>query len=244
MSTTGRNRYANYNSTARQQRRKKRARDYMLAARRSEQKNPKRALVLSYPGYNFLPPKALTKLRYCTEFAVASGDSLNIKDFVIRANSINDPEYAVGGGQPLAHDQLATLYNEYRVHACKVKFTFTNASGVPTRICVVPNTVGTSFTSFLDACEQPLAKTKALAVYSGGKSSDSVSAKAMTKVMLGHELDDEEEAQFGSNPVNEWFFHCIVSTDPYTASNYIVGVGYIEVIYSVEIYDRISLARS
>lgn len=219
---------------------------YQKAIKRKirKSKNPNRALVLSYPGYNFLPPKALTKLRYCMEGEVTAGETLLVKDIVIRGNSIYDPEYAAGGGQPLAHDQLATFYNKYRVHTCAIKLTFNNTSGVPTRICIVPNSIGTSFTAMLDACEQPYAKTKAVAVYSGGPSANSVKGKQSSKLMLGHDLDDEEEATFGSNPVNEWMWHCVISTDPYTATNYIVGSYYIEVIYGVEIYDRLTLSRS
>lgn len=222
----------------------------LLAKRRTREalihKNPNKPLVLSFPGYNFLPQKALTKIRYCDELAIGSASSLNLRDWVIRANSIFDPDYSNygGNGQPLAHDQLATLYNMYRVHACSAKLTFSNESGVSTRICLVPTTAATQFTAMLDACEQPYAKTRAVAPYTGGPALSSVKGKQMSKIMLGGDLDDDEEAAFGASPINEWYWHCIVSTDPYSGSNYINGVLYIEIVYNIEIYDRITLARS
>lgn len=209
--------------------------------------NPNRAVVLSYPGYNFLPQRAMTKIRYCDELSIASASTLNLRDWVIRANSIFDPDYSNygGNGQPLAHDQLATLYNEYRVHACKIKATFSNESGVSTRLCVVPTNSATQFTAMLDACEQPYAKTTALAPYTGGPASGSVSQKKKTTLIMGiKDLDKDEVAAFGASPINEWYYHVIVSTDPYSGSNYINGVLYIEVVYYIEMGDRISLARS
>lgn len=203
--------------------------------------------MLSYPGFNFLPQRALTKIRYCDELAIASASTLNIRDWVIRANSIFDPDYSNygGNGQPLAHDQLATLFNEYRVHACKIKATFSNESGVSTRLCVLPSNSSTQFTAFLDACEQPYAKSRVATPYTGGPASAMVSQTKKTTAIMGiKDLDKDEVASFGSSPINEWYWHVVVSTDPYSGSNYINGVLYIEVIYYIEMGDRITLARS
>lgn len=208
-------------------------------------RNPLRPTLMSFPGYQFVPERMLTKLRYCFETDITSGQALLNSDTVFRANSIYDPEYAAGGGQPLGHDQLQNLYTSYKVHACRIRATFTSNGGVPTRICVLPTVSPTSFTAMLDACEQPYAKTKAIATYNGGLSSVKVGQKNMTKKILGlKDLDDDEEALFGADPVNPWYYHVHVSTDPYTSTNYIVGALYVELVYYVECFQRKVLARS
>lgn len=237
------------NRKARTQR-EARDRLYLSRARVKEARrraNPNKAVVLSYPGFNFLPQRMMTKIRYCDELAIASASSLNLRDWVIRANSIFDPDYSNygGNGQPLAHDQLATLYNEYRVHKCKLTATFSNESGVSTRLCIIPNNSATQFTAMLDACEQPYAKTTVCAPYTGGPSASKVSqGKKSTLIMGVKELDKDEVAAMGASPINEWYYHVVVSTDPYSGSNYINGVLYIEVVYYIELGDRISLGRS
>lgn len=43
-----------------------------------------------------------------------------------RMNSLYDPEFTVGGGQPFAYDQLCMFFLRYQVYACKVYVTFYN----------------------------------------------------------------------------------------------------------------------
>lgn len=46
---------------------------------------------------------------------------------VYRLNSLYDPRYTVGGGQPAGFDQLSALYDSYRVLAASYSVTFTTA---------------------------------------------------------------------------------------------------------------------
>lgn len=45
-----------------------------------------------------------------------------------RCTSINDPQVAVGGHQPLGHDQWAPLYNRYMVLKCEIAVRVTHTS--------------------------------------------------------------------------------------------------------------------
>lgn len=200
---------------------------------------------LAFPGYSFLPQRVLTQLKYCDEGVVSAGGTIYFKDIVFRGNSIYDPVYATGGGQPMGRDQLATLYNSYKVHGMKIKFTVTSNSGTPMRFGIIPDTHDTNYTAILDAAEQPGARIKALSTYTGGLSSNTIKHKVLSKSILGlKELTDDEEAAMGSNPVNDWFYHCVISTEPYTGTNYIDCAWYVELIYYVECFDRVQLSRS
>lgn len=200
---------------------------------------------LAFPGYSFIPQRVLTQLRFCDEGLISQTSNKYFEDLVYRGNSIYDPYQPVGGGQPMGRDQLATLYNSYRVHACKIKLTVTSNTGTPMRFGIIPNTSSTVFTTVLDAAEQPGAKVKALSTYTGGLSSNLIKHYVMTKSILGiKELEDDEESVMSSNPSNEWFYHLIFSTEPYTGTNYIDCAWYLELVYSVEAFDRVALSRS
>jgi len=75
----------------------------------------------------------IVKLRYCiiNELDVEPGGSA--VSLFFRANGPYDPEYAVGGHQPMGFDQMSLLYNHYVVLGSKVTATFTpriaNTSG-------------------------------------------------------------------------------------------------------------------
>lgn len=56
---------------------------------------------------------------------------VTIGGVVLRANSIFDPEFAVGGHQPLGHDQWKAFYTRYTVIATKISFFVTNFHDVP-----------------------------------------------------------------------------------------------------------------
>jgi hypothetical protein len=46
-----------------------------------------------------------------------------------RLNSLYDPDYTGAGHQPYFFDQIAGIYNRYRVNACTVDITFSDPSG-------------------------------------------------------------------------------------------------------------------
>lgn len=215
--------------------------------RHAQKRYPRSAmspLLLSFPGFQFMPERVLTKLRYCTEGIVQAASIKQIEDIVIRGNSVFDPEAAVGGGQPLGLDQITPLYGAYRVHASKVKFTVCNNSTAAMNFCVLPTKESTSFLNYLDACEQPHAKAKSISA-KGGHDMGTLTNKQMCKKILGlKELDDDEEAIVTANPDNQWFFHLVSSTQQWPSSTYLDFSYKIEVIYNVEFFERVAVARS
>lgn len=62
----------------------------------------------------------------------ATSSVVSIWTKIFRINSTYDPEYAVGGTQPMGRDQLAALYAGYIVNACDMTFKlfeFTGTAG-------------------------------------------------------------------------------------------------------------------
>ncbi|QBX89303.1 capsid protein [Apis mellifera virus-12] len=72
-----------------------------------------------------LPQRVMVKHKYVTKYNTTISESA-ITSVVIRANSLFDPEYALGGHQPMYFDQYAELYNHYTVIGSRITFTVVN----------------------------------------------------------------------------------------------------------------------
>lgn len=92
-----------------------------------------RTKIISTPRRGYLPAYApdqqRVKLRYACEYEL-TGSATEVIYF--GGNNLYDPEYATGGGQPHGFDQLATMYDRYKVHASSI------------RIRVIPNPAETA----------------------------------------------------------------------------------------------------
>lgn len=60
------------------------------------------------------------KLVYAETVAMTGGGAGATLTYSYRANSIYDPRVAIGGHQPMAHDEWANFYNHYRVIGSKI----------------------------------------------------------------------------------------------------------------------------
>lgn len=78
-------------------------------------------------GNNF-PSVCKMKMRYSTNGTLNSGGAADYTVVDYRANSIYDPQTAVGGGQPSAYTIAATRYGMYSVKACKVECRWIQSS--------------------------------------------------------------------------------------------------------------------
>jgi len=101
-----------------------------------------------------------TKVKYTdsTGFASAGGDYT----YIFRLNSLFDPDYTGGGHQPMGHDELATLYDNYQVtkvtwHVYSANLDDTTLR--PMRCAAWVNNVVTNAADQNEAEEQPDAKS-------------------------------------------------------------------------------------
>lgn len=67
------------------------------------------------------PASCIRTLTYETVVNVGSAISTGPYPYVIRANSIWDPQYIAGGDNPYGYDQLAAMYKKYYVISSKIK---------------------------------------------------------------------------------------------------------------------------
>lgn len=102
-----------------------------------------------------IPSRFLTKLKYCEALTVSSpGMSI----YKWNLNSLWDPNRTGIGHQPYGFDQLAALYNRYRVISCSYVISAISDSA-NIGLCAVPaNDTAPLVTNLSEAREQPRAK--------------------------------------------------------------------------------------
>ncbi len=129
-----------------------------------QNKSKNKAISVQRNRFQFLDPEMLITFKYTDEIDIGTvaGTGVSIQQF--RLNSLFDPDLTNAGHQPYGFDQMAALYNRYRVLWTKWKFVVTTGSSIPLRcVCVPTNdvlaTTITNLASFNHACEIPMAKT-------------------------------------------------------------------------------------
>jgi len=140
--------------------------------------------------------------------------------FVISANDVYDPEYAIGGGQPYYRDQYAAMWKRYFVRSCSADVRCVTdgvKDGMARYLCVWTDT-----TPWVSGVTNKAVKERCLA--RGGKivrvmcdyvgDHGIIKLKGTTKSILKKGLDDEDVAPpTGNSPGNLWFINVVVVDD-------------------------------
>lgn len=153
------------------------------------------------------------KLKYqCRQTSLAlNATTAQNGSVIIRGNSLYDPEFSIGGTQPIGFDYLKSMYQYYKVHASKITIrVFNNSSastGAFTYCTVYPCVVGASppITSiqWMDVAGQPHAKYKLMP---GGPSNNmrdkTLIHKMKSKDVLGCKTiaNSDHQCNIGTNP--------------------------------------------
>lgn len=185
-------------------------------------------------------------------FASDPSAATPIATLIFRANSIFDPEYAVGGHQPLGHDQWAYFYDHYSVISSTIKISIGGV--VPSSTIMEPAVAGvyldddtTSVTSWQNIAEQgrcryrlvnvdPRAPNGRVTLYS------SYSARKFFHVKDVNG-DRELGAAFGSNPVEDaYFLFFLSSLDGLTDITYMEG--FAEITYTCRLSEPKTIPES
>lgn len=183
----------------------------MLLRRRpftTEAKGP-RNRVFATGGNGVIAPTLVTRLRY-SEFTVSSASVLHNVTF--RLNSLFDPNYTSTGHQPMGFDQLAALYNRYRVDKCTVEVFATCAAGTG-EITLLPSNDLFTLVSTNDVKEQPLAQCFQVA---GGSRTTYRKFVFYPYTIMGvtkenYASDDRHSAQVTANPTEFCGLHCVAT---------------------------------
>lgn len=82
------------------------------------------------------PLRKTVIMPYNVNYNYVSASAGNALYYYFRANGIFDPDYQVGGHQPMSHDQWALFYSAYVVKYCTITCTFTPNTAVGSSVYV------------------------------------------------------------------------------------------------------------
>lgn len=74
--------------------------------------------------YQPVPTRSLVKFNYISNYQIQVNAGAYAQQYW--QSSLYDPDYTLGGHQPLWHDQFAQLYRKYRVYGFKYHITLSN----------------------------------------------------------------------------------------------------------------------
>lgn len=188
------------------------------------------------------PMRMFTKLGYHQNTNRAP--AALIDEFQYRMNSIYDPDYTTGGHQPMFHDELAAIYDRYRVHGFGYKITV-SGSNTPIRVAVVPVNGAAAPVDIEDCSEMKYSKNTIVnAMANGYGAIRTFKGYFNIAKILGEKLtDDRDQAPMGSNPSNILLFNVMVST--LDGATNITGYNItIDFTYFVELFDRKAITGS
>jgi len=163
--------------------------------------------------------------------------------FVFNLNAINDPNRTGAGHQPYGHDQLATLYNRYRVISAAYRILAPSTSAV-IQLAAVPSNVVLTLNNVAEAKEQPRGRYMTsvpggqVVPVTGKVYMPSLTGRTKTQYMS----DDRYQAEFGSAPLELMVLNLMTTNfaDATLASQYLN----VEIVYTVECFDINNLVQS
>lgn len=141
----------------------------------------------------------ITKMKYSDVFTLSTS---NNGTFYFNLNSVFDPNRTGVGHQPYGHDQLAALYNRYRVISATYNIT-AYSGGSTIRVAAQPlNELYTTLPSLSAICENPRSKWM---IQIPGGNTKMIKGKVYIPSLVGRNkdqymADDRYQAQAGSNP--------------------------------------------
>lgn len=182
----------------------------------------------------------ITKMKYSDTFTLSTTNS---GIYYFNLNSVFDPNRTGIGRQPYGHDQLAPLYNRYRVINCSYNITAYSGGSV-VRVATIPcNEIFTTVPSLSAACENPRAKW---IIQIPGGNTKMLHGNVYIPSLVGrtkaqYMADDRYQATVGSNPA-EAALLAVLGADIGDLSATIQCT--ITLNYTVEWFDVIALGSS
>lgn len=185
------------------------------------------------------PDLLKVQLRY-TQLETISG-TIN-GSYGFRLNSIYDPDATGVGTQPLYHDQLAALYDKYRVVGAKVKVQVNNNQAVPTQV-VIGDLDDGAYTDVDGFIQQAGSEAHIMGLSTGGMGVVEFNKYFNIAERTGQDKDDNSlSAVFSNNPGSPWYLLLKVRPcDKITNVNISFSV---DIVYYVECFDRADVAQS
>lgn len=184
-----------------------------------------------------IPQRFITKQKYSDVFTLTPGNST----YVFNLNSVYDPNRTGVGHQPQGFDQLAALYNRYRVISCS--WVINCGSDVPVRVGTLPTNDIPLLISMSDFVERPRAQ---FIIQHPGGNTQYLKGKCFIPSLVGRNkaeymADDRYQAATTTSP-SELALLQVAGYDLADSGNTIKCTITLE--YLVEYFDMIPLNQS
>lgn len=169
---------------------------------------------------SFMPAVLRTRLRFAESWDNTTAIP-GFYDWVIRGNSIYDPDYALSADSCYGLAAMAGIYTSYKVLASSIRVTVTNNDDDdPVNCAIVPAVFPDSFAAANQdgLLVHPLAKHMSVSKLSGGKT--------LQHMMMSHKMFNVSNldsvnfsALFTANPATIWYWHVVTWNNAGTASD-------------------------
>lgn len=163
-------------------------------------------------------PQLVTKLLYYCS-VLTSGAICD--DNIMSLNSLYDPEYSRTGHQPYGFDQLAALYNRYRVDRVDVDLKVLNTTSLPGNLVLLPSNDGTALGTTAVASEMPFSSVHGYASLGGPVTN--IKRSYFPHIINGvtkekYRTDDAYQSQVSTGPSEVIFLHQLNQMSDLSAS--------------------------
>lgn len=179
----------------------------------------------------------LVKLKYGfhidNDFGVSSAFN-----HVFSLNSAYDPDSTGVGGTPNGFSEWAAFYSRYRVYRTKVRVEAA-AQGIPLLVALWPRTIN----SGVDAPEDVVANPRALWRIIGNNApvariENTYELKDLFGLTHTQYQDEDYSGTTGTSPAQQFYVYFHASTASQTTSSGFQVLGYLEMEFTVQFYDR------
>lgn len=204
-------------------------------------RNP--ANIVRIPAYGF-PDSMRMRIAYGDKQTLTSSTINLTPTYAYRLNSIYDPDYTGLGAQPYWRDQLAAIYNRYRVLGAKITVTFANSPVTDTTTTQGPflvgiqnsntNTLNNSTSAGLLCSPNTVCKT--LSKETGPVSVSMTYSPAQVFGKAG-QWSDDLAAGIGNNPARGYLATLFASNDG--ANTALSVCAHVVIEYYVELSDMV-----
>lgn len=213
-------------------------------SKRKRKQNTARSLICRSMT-NVLPDTYTCYMTYADQFQFSGAEA---HTHVWRMNSVFDPDYTGVGHQPRYFDQMAALYNRYRVDACKAIIRINNRTSNSGIVALLTADNTNSAYPLLTALELPhRSKVLNLSQSTAGAASGTISQWFSPRKVTGvspstYKGDQRFQAIYSVNPSEAIGIGLTLeSTDN---STNISASATVQLIYRVTWFDRQAVAAS
>lgn len=195
-------------------------------------------------GLQPFPSRHIVHMKYSQQIRITTAALDGQYNFNL--NSIHDPDQSGLGHQPYSSDTWSTIYNRYRVIACRYYIKAYSALNKTANFAILPANEIISATSVDQIKENPRARSGILAPITAGNP-QTFTGKVYMPALTGrtkaqYTADDRYQAAFGSSPAEQMILNLYCENPDGT----LVPDVYASVVltYIVELFDPKILPQS